>query len=185
MDDIISKAYTLGVRFLRIASEYVHGLDLQQVSAKTIVRRFKALVGISPIHCGLLWLFIEDHTYKMNSMREMKHLLWTLNLLWCDSTENMLQSCWRADEKTIRKYVNIFLEALATVDVVCIVSLLIVLMCWLVSNMSLDSLGVSKRWWLDVEHFCFCGWNRLPYQRATPFPQELVFRQVQRSCGEV
>ena len=93
MDDIISKAYTLGVRFLRIASEYVHGLDLQQVSAKTIVRRFKALVGISPIHCGLLWLFIEDHTYKMNSMREMKHLLWTLNLLWCDSTENMLQSC--------------------------------------------------------------------------------------------
>ena len=63
-------------------------------------------------------MFVEEQTYKMEPLREMKHLLWTLDLLWCDSTENILHTRWVADEKTLRKYIYLFLEALSTLGVV-------------------------------------------------------------------
>ena len=112
------EAYALGVQFLQIAAKYIHGLELSRLSARTVVRRFGAHFGVSPTHCGLIWLFTEDEAYKIDPMREKKHLLWCLSLLKLDETENVLHGRWKVDEKTLRKYIYVFLQVLSTLRVV-------------------------------------------------------------------
>ena len=59
----------------------------------------------------------------MGDVGQKKHLLWVLNLLKTDATENQLHGRWKADEKTIRKWVNIFIKAISELDIVSIIIL--------------------------------------------------------------
>lgn len=118
MDALDDTIYDLAAEFVELASPFVFGLELLKLSAGTVVHRFVSHFGISPWHCALVWLFCEEETYKIDRYREKKHLLWCLNALKCDEAEHVLHGRWRADEKTIRKWVNIFLEAISSLEVV-------------------------------------------------------------------
>ena len=59
----------------------------------------------------------------MGDVGQKKHLLWVLNLLKTDSTENRLHGHWKADEKTIRKWVTLFIKVISELGVVSIVVL--------------------------------------------------------------
>jgi hypothetical protein len=46
------------------------------------------------------------------------HLLWTLDLLKGDDTENKLKGGWDADEKTLWKWTSLFIEKISDLGVV-------------------------------------------------------------------
>ena len=103
--------------FLEIAGEFIHGFKLS-LSPKTVLQRFISHFGVTPRLCALLWIYCKD---RMEEVGQKKHLLWVLNLLKTDSTENQLHGRWKADEKMIRKWVNIFIKAISELGVVSIV----------------------------------------------------------------
>jgi hypothetical protein len=114
--------YALSLNFLNIGGSFIHGLDADgrssSSSTKTLLRRFAAHFGVTPRHCAYLWIFVEDIVKNKDIFAEKKHLLWTLNLLKTAGTEHCMASCWRADEKTIRKWTRLFLEAISSLQVV-------------------------------------------------------------------
>lgn len=115
MERLIS---TLALEFIRTAGEYVHGLDYERLSPITVVNRFIASFGVTPRHCSLIWHFCRDDVYMADTNATKLHLLWTLNLLKTGDTEHELHGRWRADEKTIRKWVYIFLRVISEMGVV-------------------------------------------------------------------
>ena len=114
---MIEAIENMGLSFVRLAGEYLHGFE-PHVAASTIRRRFVAHFGVSPCHCAWLWLLIEDELFAKDCYADHKHLLWTLNLLKTDDTEMALKGRWQADEKTIRKWIYIVLEAVSDLDLV-------------------------------------------------------------------
>jgi len=119
----------LAIDFVQIASERVDGLQIGEISPSTIVDRFSSHFGVTPLHCAYVWNYVKHDAMAMDCYVEKKHLLWTLNLCKCDSSEHVLQGRWNATEKTIRKWINIFLKALSELDVVCIIDSFILLLC--------------------------------------------------------
>jgi len=107
------------VEFLGIAGEFIHGFKLS-LSPKTVLRRFISHFGVTPRLCAILWIYCKD---RMGDVGQKKHLLWVLNLLKTDSTENRLHGHWKADEKTIRKWVTLFIKVISELGVVSIVVL--------------------------------------------------------------
>ena len=107
---MIEAIETMGLSFVWLAGEYLHGFE-PHVAVGIIRRRFVAHFGVSPCHCAWLWLLIEDELFEKDCYADHKHLLWTLNLLKTDDTEMASKGRWQADEKTIRKWIYIVLEA--------------------------------------------------------------------------
>jgi len=105
--------------FLEIAGEFIHGFKLN-LSPKTVLQRFISHFGVTPRLCAILWIYCKD---RMGDVGQKKHLLWVLNLLKTDSTEHALHGRWKADEKTIRKWVTLFIQAISELDVVRVVIL--------------------------------------------------------------
>jgi hypothetical protein len=111
--------YELSLVFIGIAGSFIHGLDVGRASSTTtLLRRFAAHFGVTPRHCAYLWCFVEDIVKNKDIFPEKKHLLWCLNLLKTADTEHCIASRWQADEKTIRKWNNVFLEAISSLQVV-------------------------------------------------------------------
>ena len=108
----------LAVEFVTIAGAYVHGLEYSRLSSKTVINRFVAQFGITPRHCAFLWIYSNQQIHSINAYREKKHILWTLNLLKTNATEHEMNGRWKADEKTIRKWVYIVLEVIGDLGVV-------------------------------------------------------------------
>ena len=120
MDALEDDICILALEFVEIAGRFVHGMDYWRLSGITVVNRFVGHFGVTPRHCAFLWLLCEEKTLLIDPYREKKHLLWCLNALKCDETEHVLHGRWRADEKTIRKWLFVFLEALSDLGVVSI-----------------------------------------------------------------
>ena len=57
----------------------------------------------------------------MGDVGQKKHILWVFNLLKTNATEHALHGRWKADEKTIRKWVTLFIKAISELDVVRVV----------------------------------------------------------------
>lgn len=100
-------------------------------SEKICRRRFVASFGATWITCAALWqkclsssdeTFVADVTtfdqtnWKFDRKKpayKPKHLLWALHFMKCYPTENQMASTVNEDEKTLRKWVWIFIDALA------------------------------------------------------------------------
>jgi hypothetical protein len=107
----------LAEEFLLLASERIHGL-VGSSSADVVGRRFRAHFGVSYQLCSHLWKYLED-TEALSSYEVKKvHLLWTLDLLKGDDSENKLKGRWDADEKTLRKWTSLFIEKISDLGVV-------------------------------------------------------------------
>ena len=119
----------LAVEFLDLAGEMIHGLDHHRLAHKTVLNRFIAQFGITPRHCACVWIFSEQKIRQIDSNRQKKHLLWTLNLLKTGASEAEMHGRWGADEKTIRKWLYIVLEALGDLGVVSIIFIVGILCC--------------------------------------------------------
>ena len=63
-------------------------------------------------------MYSNQQIHSINAYGEKKHLLWTLNLLKTNATEHEMNGRWKADEKTIRKWVYIVLEVIGDLGVV-------------------------------------------------------------------
>lgn len=82
----------------------------RNIAFSTIKRRCCAVFGASPKSCVSIWLLL----YQARS----KHLLWILVFLKMNETENALAALLQTDEKTIRKWKNIFVAALSNLNLV-------------------------------------------------------------------
>jgi hypothetical protein len=111
------RAKSVAVDFIELAGLYLHGLD-NTVAPRTVLRRFVSHFGISPFHCAVLWLISADNLIARDPYVKPLHLLWTLNLLKTDATENQLAGRWHVDEKTLRKWVYIVLEEVSNLGLV-------------------------------------------------------------------
>ena len=112
-DDIDSLAY----EFVELAGAYIRGLELH-LCTETLLRRYISHFGISPRHTAFVWYFSVERLQQTNNYIEKVHLLWTLNLLKTDETENVLKGHWGADEKRIRKWLYVCLGVLGNLGVV-------------------------------------------------------------------
>lgn len=93
------------------------GCDIMKCSygiSKSVgMRRFKANFGVSPNVCHKLW----QELVKPNNP-EPNHLMWTLKFLKTYPTENVLATILERDEKTLRKYIWLYVTCLAELNVV-------------------------------------------------------------------
>ena len=103
--------------FIEIAGEHIHGLELH-LARETGLGRFVAHFGVGPRHCVLLWQRAEDRLNRIDHNIKRVHLLWTLNVLKTDDSYAVMKGRWNADEKTIRKWLYIVLDALGTLGMV-------------------------------------------------------------------
>ena len=78
-------------------------------------RRFRALFGVSPVLCSLVW----NKFSKMLPVRgQPQHLLWSLLQLKVYSTEAVLVAIAAVDRKTFRKWSWMILDCLSRLPVV-------------------------------------------------------------------
>ena len=129
VDAIEEEIKAVALEFIELSSNNLHGLDHRRYVANTILRRFKCHFGVTPRHCAYLWFYCHEKVHQKDVYLQKKHLLWTLNILKTDSTEHEMSSRWKADEKTIRKWLYLFLDALGDLGVVSIVFIVGILCC--------------------------------------------------------
>ena len=103
--------------FLELAGMHLHGLD-GSVAPRTVLRRFLSHFGVSPFHCAVVWLVSANNLMAKDPCVKPTHLLWTMNLLKTDDTENQLGGRWHVDEKTLRKWVYFVLDELSNLGFV-------------------------------------------------------------------
>lgn len=89
-------------------------------SASVALRRFKALFGVTPVVCSIIWEKIRASIPKGG---EPKHLLWALLFLKQYSDEHARRSTVGADEKTMRKWTWKFVELLSQMNVVLLLEI--------------------------------------------------------------
>ena len=97
-------------------------------------RRFVANYGCLPRTCADLWhaILASEHPTFMVEVESFqnkrplkrysfekppykpKHLMWALHFLSCYPTENQMNGFARSDEKTVRKWTWLFIEAIAS-----------------------------------------------------------------------
>jgi hypothetical protein len=85
-------------------------------SLNTGLRRFKSFYGVSPLICQTVWNLLNAN--KLPSGSKPLHLLWTLIFLKQYNSEHVNHAITGADEKTFRKWVWIFIELIADLNVV-------------------------------------------------------------------
>lgn len=95
------------------------GLPLMRHNCKnsTIVglRRFRAMFGTSPYLCAIVWNRLSS---QLPESAVPVHLLWSLIFLKSYNTEEINRVMIGADEKTIRKWIWIIVNAIANLRVV-------------------------------------------------------------------
>lgn len=79
------------------------------------LRRFKGFYGVSPKICEIIWNKLSD-SIPIHS--QPIHLLWCLHFLKHYNTEHNNSAIFRADEKSIRKWVWCLIELLSDMEVV-------------------------------------------------------------------
>lgn len=84
-------------------------------SDKVGKRRFQAMFGVSSLVCSVVWSMIKD---KLPDGATPSHLMWALLFLKCYNTEEVNRTILKADEKTMRKWVWIFVDRISRLRVV-------------------------------------------------------------------
>jgi hypothetical protein len=84
-------------------------------------RRFKAEFGVPTCIAAVAWQFLVESPFLRDNIHGIKppnpeHLLWALMLLKKYSRVESLANTVKADEKTFRKWSELYLEALAELD---------------------------------------------------------------------
>lgn len=99
---------------------YNRGLKLLKENHKTTWkvssdsrRRFFSAFGTSPTVCSIIWTFLEP---TVNRWASPDHLLWSLFFLKVYPTEAIGSSTVGVHEKTFRKWVWFFVEAISYLE---------------------------------------------------------------------
>lgn len=94
-----------------------HGLSGHNLrnSERVGMRRYKAMFGVTPNVCHIIWKLIQPNLPKGSVPI---HLLWALYFLKNYNSEEVNRVVLRADEKTIRKWVWVFVDHLSRLRVV-------------------------------------------------------------------
>jgi hypothetical protein len=91
-------------------------VNLPQTRNDTFERRWKSAFGASPEVCCLLWNKINPYK-TMPTGVDPKHLLWALYFLTVYDTEhNSAHSLGKVDEKTYRKWSELFVDAISYLE---------------------------------------------------------------------
>ncbi|KAL3795507.1 LOW QUALITY PROTEIN: hypothetical protein ACHAW5_011307 [Stephanodiscus triporus] len=91
-------------------------VNLPQIRNDTFERRWKSAFGASPEVCCLLWNKINPYK-TMPTGVDPKHLLWALYFLTVYDTEhNSAHSLGKVDEKTYRKWSELFVDAISYLE---------------------------------------------------------------------
>jgi hypothetical protein len=86
-------------------------------------RRFHYHFGVSPLVCAIIYNRVKNSEHKVVGSRP-HHLLWTLCFLKTYVTEGVLATMLHSTEKTVRKWVWKWIDAIHELDVVRIGELL-------------------------------------------------------------
>jgi hypothetical protein len=105
---------------------------------------FLSLFGVSPLVAGIIWEHLITNGNLENGCKP-DHLLWTLFFLKCYAYENVLSQMFKADRKTIRKWIWILVAKIADLsnEVVRYKHDIIVFIQLIISNLFLRFFGVT------------------------------------------
>lgn len=78
-------------------------------------RRFVSLFGVSHNICSIIWRYIEPNLPNGSTP---SHLLWALLFLKNYNTEEANRAIIKSDEKTIRKWIWVMIDAICRMRVV-------------------------------------------------------------------
>jgi hypothetical protein len=100
--------------FLAAAAASMPSFDRRQNNT-TFHRRWMATFGVTPFLLATIWNLLDPvrNAILCQAPCQPKHLLWTFTFFKVYTTENVMHALIGADEKTFRKYVNLFACALA------------------------------------------------------------------------
>lgn len=84
-------------------------------SERVGMRRYKSMFGVTPCICHIIWKLIQP---KLPNGSSPIHLLWALYFLKNYNTEEVNRAVFRADEKTIRKWIWVFIDHISRMRVV-------------------------------------------------------------------
>lgn len=88
---------------------------VSQISSAVEYRRFRGNFGTTPENCVILWDMITPNESMPKGVK-CCHLLWALMFLKLYASEHVLCSRAECDEKTFRKWVWLFVLALADLE---------------------------------------------------------------------
>jgi hypothetical protein len=80
--------------------------------AGTIKRRWATNFATSPLVCSIVWDMLKPEEWGENRV-ELKYLLWTMHFMKTYKKESDICGQVRCDEKTLRKWVWLFMERIA------------------------------------------------------------------------
>ncbi|XP_037047178.1 uncharacterized protein LOC119081971 [Bradysia coprophila] len=100
--------------FLQLGSKYTREKG-GSTSPYVKLRRFKNLFEVTPEVCLVIWNKICD---KLPDDFKPIHLLWTLAFLKHYTNERERQTTFKADQKTMRKWIWVALDLLSDLDVI-------------------------------------------------------------------
>lgn len=99
--------------FYNIGCEYINYNSTRSLYVGR--RKFLAHFGVPALICEILW---DKLGASLNF--KPKHLLWALLFLKTYNTEHVMSTILKTDEKTLRKYVWMVVDALANLNLVFI-----------------------------------------------------------------
>jgi hypothetical protein len=82
------------------------------LAAGTTARRWATNFATSPLVCSIVWDMLEPEDWA-ETTAEPKHLLWTMHFMKTYKKEGDLRGFAKCDEKTVRKWVWLFMERIA------------------------------------------------------------------------
>ena len=85
-----------------------------QRSEKVLPSLCRAHIGVSFLVCADLWRRLEDSN-SLPTKAQPKHLIWALIKLRMNNTSKQTSVMFKADEKTVRKWVWMMLEAIVSI----------------------------------------------------------------------
>ena len=95
------------------------GSDIMRRGSKaclTFNRRFRSHFGTTTSICVTIWEKTDPYNAIEYGRVEFKHLLWALMFMKIYTSENILASLAGCDEKTFRKWVWLFIDAIANLE---------------------------------------------------------------------
>lgn len=95
----------------------LHSSKLNRGSRETTLNRFRALFGVTPLTCAIIWNRLRTVIPEGGSPN---HLLWALLFMKIYATEHVNRSLTGADEKTLRKWIWTFVELISNLSVVSV-----------------------------------------------------------------
>lgn len=99
-------------------------MDLLSMTDKgndvTFMRKMRSCFGVSVHMVCTIWRILTEQE-KMPDNAEPKHLFWALGFLKTYATEHSLAVWFKCDEKTLRKWVWIMIDALSSLEIVSII----------------------------------------------------------------